>query len=59
MSPHAYTEDQLVEKSAIGLLAAPRWLALSVPEEIDFGGAILGQTRFDSRRHERAVGTRS
>src|SRR3990167_8552115 len=38
MSPHAYTEDQLVEQPAIGLFAALGWQTLSAPEET-FGAA--------------------
>ena len=31
MSPHAYSEDQLVEQPAIGLFAAPMVLFQSLP----------------------------
>ena len=33
MSPHAYTEDQFVEQSAIGLFAALDWQTVSAMEE--------------------------
>ncbi len=33
MSPHAYTEDQLVEQPAIGLFAALGWQTVLVMEE--------------------------
>ncbi|MFO0065067.1 MAG: hypothetical protein ACK523_03815, partial [Pirellulaceae bacterium] len=33
MSPHAYTEDQLVEQPAIGLFAAMGWQTISAMEE--------------------------
>ena len=33
MSPHAYTEDELVEQPAIGLFAALGWQAVSAQEE--------------------------
>src|SRR5437870_3924306 len=38
MSPHAYTEDQLVEQPAIGLFAELGWQTVSALEEI-FGPA--------------------
>ena len=34
MSPHAYTEDQLVEQPAIGLFAELGWQTLSAMGEI-------------------------
>jgi type I restriction enzyme R subunit len=43
VSPHAYTEDQLVEQPAIGLFAAPRWQTLSALEEIFGTGGTLGR----------------
>lgn len=43
MSPHAYTEDQLVEQPAIGLFAALGWQAVSAQEE-NFGlSGLLGR----------------
>jgi type I restriction enzyme, R subunit len=33
MSPHAYTEDQLVEQPAIGLFGALGWETLSAQED--------------------------
>ncbi len=33
MSPHAYTEDQLVEQPAIGLFASLGWQTISAMEE--------------------------
>jgi type I restriction enzyme R subunit len=38
MSPHAYTEDQLVEQPAIGLFAELGWQTVSAMEEV-FGAA--------------------
>jgi type I restriction enzyme R subunit len=35
MTTHAYTEDQLVERPAIGLFATLGWRTLSVMEESD------------------------
>ncbi|MBC8094748.1 MAG: hypothetical protein H7Y43_02940 [Akkermansiaceae bacterium] len=44
--PHAYTEDQLVEQPAIGLLAEIGWSAVSALEET-FGatGTLLRETK--------------
>ena len=47
MSPHPYSEDQLVEQPAIGLFAALGWQTVSALEE-DFGAgglAAIGVTR--------------
>lgn len=33
MSPHAYTEDPLVEQPATGLFDAPRWQTVPVQDE--------------------------
>jgi type I site-specific restriction-modification system R (restriction) subunit len=46
MSAHAYTEDQLVEQPAIGLLAELGWTTVSALEEI-FGatGTLLRETK--------------
>ncbi len=46
MSVHAYTEDQLVEQPAIGLLAELGWTTVSAMEEI-FGpaGTLQRETR--------------
>jgi len=43
MSPHAYTEDQLVEQPAIGLFAALGWQTVSAMEEIFGAGGTLGR----------------
>jgi type I restriction enzyme R subunit len=43
MSPHAYTEDQLVEQPAIGLFAALGWQTLSAMEETFGAGGALGR----------------
>ena len=43
MSPHAYTEDQLVEQPAIGLFAALGWQTLSAMEETFGAGGTLGR----------------
>lgn len=43
MSPHAYTEDQLVEQPAIGLLAVLGWQTVSALEETFGAGATLGR----------------
>ncbi len=43
MSPHACTEDQLVEPPAIGLFAAPGWQTLSALEETFGPGVTLGR----------------
>ena len=41
MTPHAWTEDQLVEQPAIGLFAALGWQTLSALEEA-FGAGGSG-----------------
>ncbi|GAB1719602.1 MAG: DEAD/DEAH box helicase [Nitrosospira sp.] len=43
MSAHAYSEDQLVEQPAIGLLAALGWQTMSVMEETFGAGGMLGR----------------
>ena len=43
MSPHAYTEDQLVEQPAIGLFAALGWQTVSAMEEIFGVSGTLGR----------------
>ena len=43
MSPHAYTEDQLVEQPAIGLFAALGWQAISALEETFGTAGTLGR----------------
>ena len=43
MSPHAYTEDQLVEQPAIGLFAALGWQTVSALEETFGTGGTLGR----------------
>ena len=43
MSPHAYTEDQLVEQPAIGLFVALGWQTLSAMEETFGAGGTLGR----------------
>ena len=43
MSPHAYTEDQLVEQPAIGLFAAPGRQTVSAFEETFGSGGTLGR----------------
>lgn len=43
MSPHAYTEDQLVEQPAIGLFAALAWQTVSAMEEVLGPGGTLGR----------------
>ncbi|WP_308389241.1 type I restriction endonuclease subunit R [Acidithiobacillus sp. AMEEHan] len=43
MSPHAYSEDQLVEQPAIGLFSALGWQALSAQEETLGPGGLLGR----------------
>ena len=48
MSPHAYTEDQLVEQPAIQLFAALRWHTLSAIEEtLGAGGTLERETKSD------------
>ena len=44
MSPHAYTEDQLVEQPAIGLFAELGWTTVSALEET-FGAIDALQSR--------------
>src|SRR5262245_17910818 len=41
MSPHAYTEDLLVEQPAIGLFAALGWQTMSALEETFGAGSTL------------------
>ncbi len=43
MSPHAYSEDQLVEQPAIGLFAALGWETVSALEEVFGTGGTLGR----------------
>lgn len=43
MSPHAYTEEQLVEQPAIGLFAALGWQTVSAMEEAFGSGSTLGR----------------
>jgi len=43
MTPHAYTEDQLVEQPAIGLFAALGWQTVSAMEETFGPGGTLGR----------------
>ena len=43
MSPHAYTEDQLVEQPAIGLFAMLGWETVSAMEETFGPGGTLGR----------------
>jgi type I restriction enzyme, R subunit len=43
MSPHAYTEDQLVEQPAIGLFAELGWTPASALEETFGAGGTLGR----------------
>jgi type I restriction enzyme R subunit len=43
LSPHAYTEDQLVEQPAIGLFAAMGWQTVSAMEENFGAGGTLGR----------------
>ena len=43
MSPHAYTEDQLVEQPAIGLFAALGWQTVSAMQETFGPGGTLGR----------------
>ncbi len=43
MSPHAYTEDQLVEQPAIGLFAALGWQTMSAMEETFGAAGTLGR----------------
>lgn len=43
MSPHAYTEEQLVEQPAIGLFASLGWQATSALEETFGTAGTLGR----------------
>ena len=43
MSPHAYTEDQLVEQPAIGIFAAMGWQTVSAMQETFGAGGTLGR----------------
>jgi len=43
MTPHAYTEDQLVEQPAIGLFAKLGWQTVSAIEETFGAGGTLGR----------------
>ena len=43
MSPHAYTEGQLVEQPAIGLFAALGWQTISALDETFGSGSTLGR----------------
>ncbi len=43
MSPHAYTEDQLVEQPAIGLFAVLGWQTVSASEETFGANGTLGR----------------
>ena len=43
MSPHAYTEGQLVEQPAIGLFAALGWQTMSALDETFGSGSTLGR----------------
>lgn len=43
MSPHAYTEDQLVEQPAISLFATLGWQTISAMEEVFGSGGTLGR----------------
>ena len=43
MSPHAYTEDQLVEQPAIGLFSSLGWQTVSAMEEAFGPGGTLGR----------------
>jgi type I restriction enzyme R subunit len=43
MSPHAYSEDQLVEQPAIGLFAALGWQTVSALDETFGAGGTLGR----------------
>jgi type I restriction enzyme, R subunit len=43
MSPHAYSEDQLVEQPAIGLFAALGWQTVSAMEETFGANSTLGR----------------
>ena len=43
MTPHPYTEDQLVEQPAIGLFAALGWQTICALEETFGAGGTLGR----------------
>ena len=43
MSPHAYSEDQLVEQPAIGLFGELGWQTVSALEETFGAGGLLGR----------------
>ena len=43
MTPHPYSEDQLVEQPAIGLFAALGWKTVSAQEEVFGAGGTLGR----------------
>ena len=43
MSPHAWTEDQLVEQPAIGLFSALGWQTMSALDETFGSGGTLGR----------------
>ena len=43
MSPHAYSEDQLVEQPAIGLFATLGWRTLSAQDETFGPSGTLGR----------------
>ena len=45
MSPHAYTEDQLVEQPAIGLFAELGWATVSALEET-FGAGLNTKVKY-------------
>jgi type I restriction enzyme R subunit len=54
MSPHAFTEDQLVEQPAIGLFSSLGWLTVSAMEETFGAGGTLGrETRGEAVLAER------
>jgi len=44
LSPHAYTEDQLVERPAIGLFATLGWQTVSALEETFGAGQFKGSS---------------
>ena len=48
MSPHAFTEDQLVEQPAVGLFAELGWETVSASEEVfGAGGTLRRETKGD------------
>ncbi|MEO8500044.1 MAG: type I restriction endonuclease [Vicinamibacteria bacterium] len=48
MSPHAFTEDQLVEQPAVGLFAELGWETVSASEEVfGAGGTLQRETKGD------------